>query len=110
MSDGVCTGTLKALLEDTYEIHDLAVELLDQSERPGLFLEPLQYKAFAQFNTAVKNLSRTSLSDLKREGVKTTLTDGKSSGTSRSHIPLTAMLSHVDLSEFGGTRCIAHKL
>ncbi len=80
-------GTLNDLLEDALEMHDLAVELLHDKEDPELPLEDsLGYAAYTRLDEVANKLSGTPLAKLKREGVKTSLTEGKLFAVSHSHL------------------------
>jgi hypothetical protein len=65
-------------MEDTREVYDLAVRLLNNKKDT----EDCTFNdaAFSSFYTAAKTLSETSLEQLKKEGVKTSLADGNAGG------------------------------
>ncbi len=77
---GLYTGTLGGLMEDTREVYDLVVRLLGDEKAPQSYT--FKDAAFSKFYTAAKTLSEMSLDQLKKEGVKTSLTDGNSRGFS----------------------------
>jgi hypothetical protein len=73
-----CPGKLSGIVEDTLELHDLAVDLADFAEEEGVPLEDTRrYAAFGQFYDAAKRLAGTSLAELKEEGLETCLADGE---------------------------------
>ncbi len=72
---------MAGLLEDTLEIYDLVIELLGEEEDAGVPLEDtLAYEAFTKLYTAAKKLSRTTLAELKEEGLQTSLSAGDPPG------------------------------
>jgi hypothetical protein len=77
-SGGLNTGTVGALMEDTQEVYDLVVGLLGDKKAPENYTS--KDAAFTKFYSAAKTLSETSLEQLKKEGVKTSLSDGNVGG------------------------------
>lgn len=74
----LCPETLSGLRDDTLDIYDAVVEMVTLGDRTGGPLEETrQYAAFSQFYKAAKRLAGTSLSQLKEEGLTTSLTDGE---------------------------------
>ncbi len=68
---------LSGLLEDTLEVHDLAVELMDSKDDADVFLEDsFGYAAYIRLHEIANKLSQTSLAELKSDGVKTSITEG----------------------------------
>lgn len=71
-------GILSGLRDDTLEIYDLVVGLLtNEEEEADLRLEATRrYAAFMLFYKAAKRLAGTSLTQLKEEGLVTSIADG----------------------------------
>jgi hypothetical protein len=71
-------GKLAGLLEDTLEMYNLGLELLEFKDESNIpWTATRRYKALAKIHDAAKTLAGTYLEELKEEGLMTTMIEGE---------------------------------